>query len=227
MKILKKEKILVIGGSGHSKSIIDIIIKNDTYDILGIIDSYKPIGEKVFGFPIIGTEEDIKDLMNSHDIAGCVIGIGDNWSRKLMKDFILEKTPSLKILSVVHPSAILAFDTHIPDGTVLMAGAIININAKIGEYCIINTNSSLGHDSVMQDFSSLASGVTIGGNVDIGYCSAVSLGASVIQNISIGKYTVIGAGSLVLDDVESHVLAYGIPAKKIRSRKCNDKYLSK
>ncbi len=76
--------------------------------------------------------------------------------------------------------AILANDIKLPQGTVVMAGVIINADAKIGEFCILNTKSSLGHDSVMADFSSLASGATTVVNVIIGVCSAIGLKSSVI-----------------------------------------------
>ena len=226
MTIKNKENVLIIGASGHSKMIIDIIIKNDNYNIIGLIDSYKQKGEKVFGFQVIGCEKDIPDVMNHHNIRGCIIGIGDNWTRKKMKEMLEKQTPNLSFISVVHPSAILAVGVQIPKGTVVMAGAIINANARIGEFCIINTNSSLGHDSIMQDYSSLASGVTIGGNVNIGFCSVISLGASVIHDITIGDHTVIGAGSLVLSNMESYITAYGIPSIKIKSRHYDENYLS-
>ncbi|OEK08546.1 transferase [Flavivirga aquatica] len=220
------KNILIIGASGHSKMIIDIIKKNDKYNIVGLIDSFKTIGQQVYGYEIIGNEKDIPNLTEKHNIIGAVIGIGDNWTRKQLKESIQIKNPNLFFPAIVHPSAILADDISIPNGTVIMPGAIINANSKIGEFCIINSNSSLGHDSKMDDFSSLASGVTIGGNVKIGFCTAISLGASVIQNINIGRHTLIGAGALVIKDIEDYKKALGVPINKIKNRSSNEKYLS-
>jgi acetyltransferase-like isoleucine patch superfamily enzyme len=77
----------------------------------------------------------------------------------------------------------------------------------------------------MSDFSSIAPGVTTGGNISIGKFSAVSLGANVIHGIKIGKHSVIGSGSTVLTNIDDYVVAYGTPAKIIRERKDGDKYL--
>lgn len=220
------KNILIIGASGHSKMVIDIIKKNNEYNIIGLIDSFKKVGSKISDYEVIGNENDIPNLIEKHNIFGALISIGDNWVRKQMKEIIETETPTLKFISAVHPSAVLAEGISIPKGTVIMANVTINSDAEIGEFCILNTKSSLGHDSIMNDFSSLAPGVTIGGNVFIGFCSAISLGASVIQNLKIGKHTVVGASSLVLKDIGDFKLAYGNPANEIKNRKPNEKYLS-
>jgi acetyltransferase-like isoleucine patch superfamily enzyme len=106
-----------------------------------------------------------------------------------------------------------------------MAGVSINPCSSIGRFCILNTNSSLDHDSILEDFSSLAPGATTGGNCRIGQYSAVGIGAVVIHGIDVGEHTVIGAGSLVMRSMESFVVAYGSPARVIRHRKQEEKYL--
>ena len=106
-----------------------------------------------------------------------------------------------------------------------MPGAIISANAEIGEFCIVNTKASLDHDGIMGAFSSLAPAVTVGGEVVINAFAAVLLGANIIHSISIGEHSVIGAGSLVLRDVPDRVVAYGLPARIIRTRQPGEPYL--
>ena len=219
------ENILLFGASGHSKMIIDIILKNNTLNLLGFIDSFKTIGESVHGFEVLGNESHLSTIVEKHNITGIIIGIGDNNARLKVKKQIESLVPKLKFLSVIHPSAIIASDVTIPEGTVIMSGAIINADAKVGKFCILNTKSSLGHDSVLEDYASLASGVTIGGNVKIGHSSAICLSASIIPGIVIGKNTVIGTGAIVLKSIGDNLIAYGNPAKVIRERPSNGKYL--
>jgi acetyltransferase-like isoleucine patch superfamily enzyme len=106
-----------------------------------------------------------------------------------------------------------------------MAGVSINACSSVGRFCILNTNSSLDHDSILEDFASLAPGATTGGNCRVGQFSAVSIGAVLIHGIHVGEHTVIGAGSLVMKSIESFVVAYGTPARAIRNREQGDKYL--
>ena len=218
--------ILIYGASGHSKMIVDIILKNNQYNIIGFIDSYKPINTEIYGYKVIGNLDSLAKLIEEHTIVGIVIAVGDNFLRLNAYNNIVNIAPKIEFIPVIHPSAVLANDVVIPKGTVLMASTIINANAKIGEFCILNSKSSLGHDSMMSDFSSLASGATTGGNVCIGFCSAISLEVTIIQNVSIGDYTVIGAGSLVLNDVEDYKKAFGTPISYIETREANSKYLS-
>lgn len=221
------KNILIYGASGHAKMIVDIILKNNTHNLIGFIDSYKPINEDVYGYKILGNLELLPSLIKKFDIQGIVIGIGNNSTRLHAYKNIIEIAPDLEFVPIVHPSAILANDITIPEGTVVMPGAIVNADAKVGRFCLLNTKSSLGHDSIMSDFSSLASGATIGGNVEIGFCSSICLSASVAQNTTIGDYTTIGACSLVLKPVGNQKLAFGVPIHTIKDKKTSNKHLVK
>ena len=106
-----------------------------------------------------------------------------------------------------------------------MPGVIINSEASIGNHCIINTNSSLEHNSSMEDFSTLSAGVTTGGYFTLGKYSAIALGVTVLDRTAIGENVVVGSGSLVTNDLESHGLYYGVPAKRIRDRKPFERFL--
>jgi len=115
---------------------------------------------------------------------------------------------------------------QIGQGSVIMPGVIVNANSRVGQHCILNTLSSLGHDGLMDDFSSLAPRVGTGGNFKLGYCSAVSLGANVVENIQVAEHAVIGAGSLVMNDIPSNAVAFGSPARVVRSREIGESYLT-
>ena len=219
------KNVLISGASGHSKMIIDILHKTKTYNIIGFIDSFKEDGRNISGYDIIGSIDDLKRIKEEHNIYGIIIGVGDNFTRKEMKERIDNLSLVLKFPSVIHPSAVIAEDVTISEGSVIMASVVVNANAKIGKFCILNTATSLGHDSVMDDFSSLASGATTGGNVKIGFCSAICLKASLIQKITIGNHTVIGAASLVLKSIGDLKQAFGVPINTTKNREPNSKYL--
>ncbi|WP_406683897.1 NeuD/PglB/VioB family sugar acetyltransferase [Seonamhaeicola sp. MEBiC1930] len=220
-----KPNIIIIGASGHAKVIIDIIERRGEYNIIGLIDSFKAIGSKVFNYRIIGHEKDIPSLKNSYNFESAIIAIGDNWTRKIIFQKIIKIQPDLSYISAIHPDAIIGKNVKIGKGTVIMAGVIINSDAKIGEFCIINTKASLGHDSHLKNYSSLAPNSTIGGNVKIGSCTAICLSASVIQDISIGKHCIIGAGSLIIRDVQDNFKVFGIPGKIKEKITKGQKYL--
>jgi sugar O-acyltransferase (sialic acid O-acetyltransferase NeuD family) len=219
------DKVVIIGASEHGKVVADVIEREGKYAILGWIDSYKPAGGEFFGYPMLGAEDALLELWQQREIVGGLIAIGDNWTRGRVAEKICTLASDFTFITAVHPSAQIARGVSIGAGTVLMAGTIVNSDSRIGAHCILNTRSSLDHDCVMDDFSSLAPGVTTGGVVHIGAYSAVSLGANIIHGKSIGAHTVIGAGALVRTDIPDHCVAYGVPARVIRPRVKGEKYL--
>lgn len=190
------------------------------------MDSYKKKGLFINGYKILGSETDLPYVVETYGIEGIFIAIGDNWIRKILADRISKIVPGLSFISVIHPTASIGKDVQIGKGTVVMPGTIVNANAVIKDFCILNTNATLGHDGYMDSFSSLSPGVITGGNLWLGRCSVLALGAKVIENITIGRHSVIGAGSLVVDNIPEYVMAYGSPSQIISRRTEGDSYLA-
>jgi len=220
------KNVLIIGASGHGSVILDSVERAAKYHVIGFIDSFKPKGKIINGYEILGNESNLPYLIEKFNIYGGIVAIGDNWTRRKVVDRITQIFPDFQFITVIHPLAIVGKDVSIGPGTVLMPGAVVNASSVVGDHCIINTNSSLGHDGKMENYSSLASGVTLGGNCYIGRYSAISLGAKVIENITIMDHTIVGAGSLVLGDMPAYTVAYGSPARVVRKRKPGEQYLS-
>ena len=150
------DKIVIIGSSGHAKVIIDIVEHEARYEIAGLLDRYRKVGEQTLGYQVLGQEEDLPQLLTSHTIRGAIVAIGDNSIRSKVTARVREVCPDLQFVSAIHPKTSIAKDVSVAEGTVIMAGVTINPCCSIGQFCILNTNSSLDHDSVMEDFSSLA-----------------------------------------------------------------------
>ncbi|MGH8582041.1 MAG: acetyltransferase [Gammaproteobacteria bacterium] len=219
------DNIVIIGSSGHAKVIIDIVEHEGRYNIAGLLDRYRKAGEQTLGYQVLGQEEDLPELATSRTLRGAIVAIGDNFIRSKVAARVRDVCPDLPFVSAIHPKASIGRDASVGEGTVIMAGVTVNPCCAIGRFCILNTSASLDHDSVMEDFSSLAPRVTTGGNCRIGAYSAVGIGAVLIHDICIGEHTVIGAGAIVLKNLESFSVAYGSPAKAIRERQPGDKYL--
>lgn len=220
------KNVVIIGASGHGSVVLDCIEKEGKYNVMGFVDSFKEKGTKLNGYEIMGSEHDLPLLIDKFNLYGCIVAIGDNWTRKIVVEKISEIVPDFKFISSIHPKAVIGKDVYIGKGTIIMPGAIVNANAAIRDFCILNTNSSLGHDSVMDDYSSMASGITAGGCFYLGKFSAVCLGANIIENIQVMEHTVIGAGSLVLKDIRRSVMAYGTQARIVRERTVGEPYLT-
>lgn len=218
-----KKSIVIIGSGGHAKVMIDVIERQGVYEIAGLIDQYEPQGTYVYGYEVLGDEIYLLDHMDV--IYGGIIAVGDNWTRAKLASLIRRNCPQFRFISAVHPSSCVARGVQLGEGTVVMAGAIVNSDTVIGKHSILNTKCSVDHDCIIGDFVTIAPNATVCGDVTIGDYSIICLGAGIIHTKHIGSHTVIGAGSTVLNDIGSNQVAYGTPAKVIRERKKDEVYL--
>lgn len=219
------KKIIIFGSSGHAKVVIDIIEKEKKYQIAGIIDNTLKKGDNLLGYDVLGNDSNVPEIIAHHSIFGAFFAIGDNYQRNKVTGNIKKSSPELALISAIHPDAVIAKETHIANGSVIMAGAVIGPSCSIKEGCIVNSKSSLDHDSSMGEYSSFAPGVTTGGNVSIGAYSAIGINSAINHGVSIGEHSVIGAGSTVLHEILSHQVAYGTPARHAHTRKAGEPYL--
>ncbi len=214
--------VLIVGAGGHGRVILDILLCQRR-TVLGFVDSYKPIGERVAGdYAIVARDGELGSMADSAEF---LIGVGDCWTRSKIALALRERYPALRFTTAVHPSAVVATDVTLGAGTVVMAGAVINTGSRIGEHAIFNTNSSVDHDCEIQDFAGVLPGATLGGNVTVGSFSVVALGARIIHGIRVGSHSVIGAGATAVSDVPDSSIFVGTPARLLRERKPGEPFL--
>ena len=222
---MTKQDLIIIGSSGHAKVVIDVVEKEGRYNIIGLLDPVRPIGENTLGYEVIGTIDMIPSLIKNKSDCSFFIAIGDNWNRHKEMKHILDVHPEAIFASTIHPSAQIGREVTIGMGVVVMAGAIVNSSTKIGDFTILYTKSSVDHDCTVEPFVSLAPNATTGGTVNIGAFSAIGISASIKHGVKIGEHCVIGGGSMVLKNTESYTINYGVPSKKVGIRIEGDKYL--
>lgn len=218
-------KIIVVGASDQSRCTIDVIEQQKAFEVYGVLDKNLPKGEFFAGYKILGYLEVLEELLENREIYGGIVAVGDNFTRRKIVKEILSLYPDFQFVNAIHPSVIIGKNVKIGSGSLLMPGVILNNNSGVGDHCILLTRSSLDHDSTMGNFSSLSPGVTTGGRVSIGKCSAIGIGANILHCRTIGDHCVIGGGALINKNVDDSSVAYGVPARIVKKRKKSEKYL--
>jgi len=222
---MTRQKIVVVGASGHAKVVIDMLQLARQFEIVGIIDTALPAGSTFQGCPVLGPDEVIDNLPNRAQLHGFIVAIGDNGLRARVTQNLLTRHPELTLVTAVHPAATVAHDATLGAGTVVMAEAVIGPGCRADTGCIINTRASLDHDGHMEDYASLAPAAVTGGDCRIGNRSAIGIGATLKHGVTIGQNSIIGAGATVMKDIGDNRVAYGTPAEVIRSRADDEPYL--
>lgn len=219
------DNIVVIGSSGQAKVVIDAVRREGRRHIVGLLDRFRKVGETTLGHAVLGREEDLPALIVRHAVQGAIVAIGDNFARAQVAARVAALCPGITFFPAIHPDASIADEAVVGEGSVVMAGAVINACASVGRFCILNTHASLDHDSTLGDFASLAPRAVTGGNCRIGAYSAIGIGATLAHGARIGEHVVVGAGAVVMKPLEDRVVAYGVPARVVRGRNPGDPYL--
>jgi sugar O-acyltransferase (sialic acid O-acetyltransferase NeuD family) len=210
------ENIIIVGAGGFGrevKTIIDALNKiSKNYNFLGYYDDNITKGTLVNNFPVLGS---IADLNFQKTKLAVVLGIGNPKTKeKIIKSL---SNDLLVFPTLIHPSVILSDDqVSIAKGCIICAGTIITCNISIDKFVTINLLCTVGHDTVIEEFSSFMPSVNISGEVRIEKSVYVGTGAKIINQLTIGKYTIVGAGAVVSKSLPENCTAVGIPAKPIK-----------
>lgn len=200
------KKVIVIGGGGHAKVVIDCIQSaGDT--VVGILDDRLTPGTEILDARVLGGV----DTYASYPDCYFIIAIGSNAVRKAISEKL-----DAKWYTAIHPSAVVSQYAAIGEGSVVLANAVINADAVVGRHCIVNTAAVVEHDNILSDFVHISPRAALAGNVTVGECTQMGIGAAVRQGITICGDCVIGAGAAVVRDISEKGIYAGVPARRIK-----------
>jgi sugar O-acyltransferase (sialic acid O-acetyltransferase NeuD family) len=189
------ESIVILGNSGHAKSLADAIERQGQYKIAGYVVNDERTDNMIY--PIIGKDCDLQGIFSS-GIENAAVGIGYLGKSDIRERLYAKlKNTGFKLPVICDPSAIVSKHAIIGEGTFIGKGAIINANADIGKMCIINTGAIVEHDCVVNEFSHIAVGAVLCGGVKVGKAAFIGANATVIQEITIPAKSIIGAGMTI------------------------------
>jgi sugar O-acyltransferase (sialic acid O-acetyltransferase NeuD family) len=212
-------RLVVIGTGGHAKSALSLV-SDIGYEVKFFFDETAKAKE----FMGISVVAQLPEIPNYQEF-GYLIAIGDNSLRKAVRDKLVGLIPNESFPAIIHKSAYVGMNASIGFGTLVFPFSNVGACSQVDEFCILNTGSILEHDSRILAYSALAPGATVGGNSQIGSGTWVGLNASIMQGIKIGDNSIVGAQSYVNEDVRSNVVAFGTPARVIRTRRSEEKFL--
>lgn len=191
----KKPNLILIGGGGHCTSVIDVVEQQKIYKIAGILDPNLPFSE-VLGYPILGSDDMIEELVDEHTYFLITVGqIKNNGIRKHIANK-LEKY-NANLATVISPLAYVSSHASINKGTIIMHYAFVNAKARIGQHCIINTKANIEHDARVYDFCHISTGAIVNGHSIIEEGTFVGSNATISNGIIVKKNSIISAGDFI------------------------------
>ncbi|GAB6278105.1 MAG: acetyltransferase [Lentimicrobium sp.] len=206
---MENKNLILVGGGGHCKSVIDVA-ESAGYTIKGILDLPEKVGEKILGYPIMGTDKDISEFVHEVLFLVTVGQIKDASLRINLHQKIVNAGG--KLATVIAATAHVSNYAKIGAGTVVMHQAVVNADASIGRGCIINTFANIEHDTIIGDYCHISTGAIVNGNCIVGSETFLGSQSVMINGIEITDGCVVGAGSLVRTNLMQKGVYYGNPA---------------
>ncbi len=205
---MDKAPLLLIGAGGHAVSCIDVIEAEGRFFIVGLLGLADEIGLSKCGYEVIGEDKSLPLLAGKYP--NILIAVGQIETADIRKGlFHIAREAGFALPTIVSPHSRVSRHADIGEGTIVLHGAVINANARIGANCIINSQSLVEHGSIVGDHCHISTGALINGNVRIGSQSFVGSGSVIMHGVSIGDGCKVGIGACVRSDVTAGVTFVG------------------
>ncbi len=205
MRSTEEKHVAIVGYSGHAYVIIDILLSAGR-----LVTAYCDLDEKGFDpyqLNYLGKEAAVIDKLKEFDF---FVGIGENSIREKVQTQLSQQLGNP--INAIHPGSIISSSVKMGNGVMIAANVTLNPLVEIGRGVICNTSSSIDHECILDDFSHIAPGAVLCGNVIIGKRSYVGANSVIRQGIRIGSNVIIGAGSVVVKDIADGTTVMGNPA---------------
>lgn len=207
------DRLVILGGGGFAREAIWLAREaSSDFDVIGLLDDSSELqGTQLSGVPVIGRIDDWLTLSQ----ACFVVAVGSPRSRRaIVEKMMLRGSP--RFATLIHRSVHRSEFVTIGEGSMVAAGCVLTTDIQIGRHVIVNINSTVGHDVVIGDYSTVAPVVAVSGNVRLGAGSEIGTGSCLKQGVDIGVGSMVGMGSVVTKSVPDYQLAMGAPARVVR-----------
>lgn len=193
--------LVIYGGGGHGKSLIELVRSLGQYDLVGVIDDGLPAGASILGVPVVGGAEALAGLLGrgARAAVNAVGGIGDVMSR--VRVFQLIQAAGFTCPTLVHPSAIVEPSAELAPGVQVFPHAYVGSDVRLGFGVIVNTSAVVSHDCRLEDYVNIAPGALLAGGVTVGEGALIGMGVSINLGVKVGAWARIGNSAVVKQDV--------------------------
>lgn len=206
-------KLLLVGGGGHCRSVLDCVLRSGVYEAVGIVERDGAPQAPVLGVPVVGHDADLPHLRSEGwQSAAVTLGsVGDPSRRRALFEQLKALGFALPVLA--DPSAVVSAHVEIAEGVFLGKRTVVNAGVEIGACAIVNTGAVVEHDCRIGAFCHISPDAVLCGAVEVEENAHVGAGAVVIQGVRIGRGAIVGAGAVILHDVPAGCTVVGNPGR--------------
>lgn len=219
------KKPLVIFGSGEIAQLAHYYFSTDSnYEIVAFTVDASYIKESSFcGLPVVAFEDITQEYPPENNFFFVALSYSKlNAVRK--ERFLAAKEKGYELVSFISSRATVLNEGEIGENCFIFEDNTIQPFVKIGNNVTLWSGNHIGHHSVINDHTFIASHVVVSGGVEIGEQCFVGVNATLRDHIKVGDRCVVGAGALLLADAAPEGVYVGtaterskVPSAKLRS----------
>lgn len=205
--------LYIIGAGGFGREVAWLVKRinevKPTWNLKGLIDDDQSMwGTTRDGYRVLGGCDYLR-VIGKPAWAVCAIG-----NAQVRKKIVQGLADNVNFATVIDPSVIMDDSVSIGQGTIICAGSIITVDVKIGNHVIVNLDSTIGHDDVIDDYVTLYPSVNVSGMCHLGECVEMGTDSQIIQGLNVCRDGIVGAGAVVVRDIIDPGTYVGVPAKR-------------
>ncbi len=190
------KRLALIGGGGFSSEIAEVALMNG-WEIVGYFAHTKSSSE----YQYLGKFDYLIKTKFEFEYIFPAWGAVDRVGLRNRSKEIRTLSERWIVPSLISPRAIVSPSVIIGRGSYIAHGVVVNPKTRIGDFTVINTNSTIGHDVQIGDGSIVSGNVFIGGGSKIGERTLIGPGATVLHSINIGCDVIVSLGTTIARDV--------------------------
>lgn len=214
------KRIYILGVNGNARDVLDSVTSIRLTDskfpeLGGFLDDNIERGTLIDGIPVVGKIEEAKNIPDGRFVLA--IGSAESYTKK---PEIIKKTglPREAFTTVIHPSVAIASSARIGVGGAILSHSSIGANTTIGDFVMILQGSIVSHDSVVEDYSTITTGVAISGLVKIRKNAYLGSNSSIRARLEVGERALVGMGAVVVKNIPPDEVWFGNPAEWYQTR---------
>lgn len=218
---MRAEPLVVVGSGGFGRETVELVrainaaAERPRWDLQGFVDDDPARwGTKVSGAYVLGGLDRLAELPDARVVV-CTGNPSDFTSKRRIVDRL--GLPGERYAKLIHPAATMPASCRIGAGCVVLAGVVATTDVEVGRHVAVMPQSVLTHDDRLADYVTVASGVRLGGAVDLQEGAYLGAGCLVRGELTVGPWALVGMGAVVTCDVPGGEVWAGVPARRLRA----------